>query len=153
MPGGDRVLLEELARLEEPARPAPHAGAEPEASESRPRAREARAPGFAVLVDPDEQDAMNLVALRSSFEPAIAFATEGTSRRVLDLLEEADWRIVRIRRPADIGAAWAAVGLAKRGRTTPGGVPARASVPISTWSGGDPCILIPSRSPGRSDSR
>ena len=114
MPGGDRMLLEDLARLEEPARTIAHAGTESGASEGRPRAREARAPGFAVLVDPDEQEARNLVALRSSLEPAIAFAVEGVSRRVLDELEEADWRIIRLRRPADIGEAWAGITAAAR---------------------------------------
>lgn len=108
-PGGDRMLLEDLARLEEPARPTGHGGAGPEASELRPRAREARAPGFAVLVDPDEQDARNLIGLRSRLEPAIAFAVEGVSRHVLEELEEADWRIIRVRRPAEIGEAWAAI--------------------------------------------
>jgi hypothetical protein len=62
-----------------------------------------------VLVDPDEQDARNLIGLRSSLEPAIAFAVEGVSRHVLEELEEADWRIIRVRRPAEIGEAWAAI--------------------------------------------
>lgn len=108
-PGGDRMLLEDLARLEEPARQLVHPGAGPAASEGRPRAREARAPGFAVLVDPDDQDARNLVALRSALEPAIVFAVEGVSPQVLDELEEADWRVIRVRRPADIGDAWAGI--------------------------------------------
>jgi hypothetical protein len=115
MPGGDRVMLEDLARLDEPGRAVAHAGAAAAGRESRPRAREARAPGFAVLVDPDEQDAANLVALRPLFEPAVVFAAETTSRRVLDVLEEADWRIVRVRRPADIGDAWAGVAVTPRG--------------------------------------
>lgn len=114
MPGGDRMLLEDLARLEEPARLAGHAAEEPTAAEGRPRAREARAPGFAVLIDPDEQDARNLVALRAHLEPAIAFAVEGVSRRLLDELEEADWRIIRLRRPADIPEAWAGITAAAR---------------------------------------
>ncbi len=115
MPGGDRMLLEDLARLEEPVRLSTHAGPEPAASEARARAREARAPGFAVLVDPDEPEASNLIALRPMFEPAVAFATEGVSRRVLDLLEEADWRVVRVRRPTEIGEAWAGIAATARG--------------------------------------
>lgn len=114
MPGGDRMFLEELARLEGPGGTF---GAQPRdaaPTEGRPRAREARAPGFAVLVDPDGQDAGNLVALRSTFEPAVAFVTDGASRRVLSLLEEADWRIIRVRRPADIGDAWSGTALAAR---------------------------------------
>ena len=120
MPGGDRTLLEDLARLDEPARLSVHAEPEPTASEARARAREARAPGFAVLVDPDEQDASNLIALRPMFEPAVVFAMEGVSRRVLDLLEEADWRIMRVRRPAEIGEAWAGIALTARASTVAG---------------------------------
>ncbi|KRE30124.1 DUF58 domain-containing protein [Agromyces sp. Soil535] len=118
MPGGDRMLLEDLARLEEPARPTTHSGEPPAASEARPRAREARAPGFAVLVDPDEQETRNLVAIRPIFEPAIAFATEGVSHSVLELLEEADWRIMRVRRPTDIGEAWSGIAATARGRSS-----------------------------------
>jgi hypothetical protein len=120
MPGGDRVFLEDLARIDEPRRAAPHGDAATAGRESRPRAREARAPGFAVLVDPDDQDAANLVALRPGFEPAVAFAAETTSRRVLDALEEADWRIVRVRRPAEIGDAWAGVAVTARGHGSGG---------------------------------
>lgn len=121
MPGGDRMFLEELARLDQPGAPARHP-ADAAATEGRPRAREARAPGFAVLVDPDEQDAGNLVALRPTFEPAVAFVTDGVSRRVLNLLEEADWRIVRVRRPAEIGNAWSGIAMtARSARATSGG--------------------------------
>ena len=62
----------------------------------------------------DEQEARNLVALRPHLEPAIAFAVEDVSRRVLDELEEADWRIIRLRRPADIAEAWAGIAAAAR---------------------------------------
>jgi uncharacterized protein (DUF58 family) len=119
MPGGDRMFLEDLARLETPGRLTEH-WLEEAAAESRPRAREARAPGFAVLVDPDEQDARNLIALRSAFDPAVVFATDGVSRLVLDRLEDADWRIVRVRRPSDIGGAWSgiALGAASTARAT-----------------------------------
>ncbi|MFB6609426.1 DUF58 domain-containing protein [Agromyces sp. NPDC056379] len=107
MPGGDRLLLEDLARLESPsgsagARTQPTAGAHAGGS----RGRDARMPGFAVLVDPDEHDARSLVALRSSIEPAVAFATEGVSGGIVELLEKADWRVVRVRRAAEMAAAW-----------------------------------------------
>ena len=108
MPGGDRKFLEDLARLDGPGRSTGHP-ADSSPVEGRQRAREARAPGFAVLVDPDEHDARNLVALRQAFEPAVAFAADGVSHLVLELLEEADWRIVRVRRPADIGEAWSGI--------------------------------------------
>ena len=112
-PGGDRMLLEDLARLDRPAGAARHTGAVG-GSGAHPGTRDARCPGFAVLVDPDEQDARALVALRPSFEPAVVFATDGVSRRVLDLLEEADWRVMRVRRPADIGDAWSGIGAPSR---------------------------------------
>ena len=124
MPGGDRTLLEDLARLDEPARLPAHGAPETVPSEARQRAREARAPGFAVLVDPDEQDARNLVALRPMFEPAVVFAAEGVSRHVLDLLEEADWRVTRVRRPAEIGDAWAGIATSRRAAASVGGAPA-----------------------------
>jgi hypothetical protein len=113
MPGGDRMFLEELARLDGPGGSTRHPS-DAASTEGRPRAREARAPGFAVLVDPDEQDAGNLIALRPTFEPAVAFVTDGVSRAVLNLLEEADWRIVRVRRPAEIGDAWSGIALTAR---------------------------------------
>ncbi|GAA4366232.1 DUF58 domain-containing protein [Agromyces bauzanensis] len=114
-PGGDRMLLEDLARLDRPGRAAWH-GTGAAQSDAHPRAREARSPGFAVLVDPDEQDARALVALRPSFEPAVAFATDGVSRLVLDLIEDADWRVVRVRRPAEIGEAWSGIATTPRER-------------------------------------
>ncbi len=130
MPGGERMLLEDLARVEEPGRTTTPADAETAVSEARVRAREARAPGFAALVDPGEQDVRNLVALRPSLEPAVVFAAESVSRRALDLLEQADWRVVRVRRPADIAEAWGSIaatahsGEAARtpGRNAPTGV-------------------------------
>jgi hypothetical protein len=67
-------------------------------------------PGFAVLVEPDEHDAATLVALRPGFEPAVAFVTSTTSTRVVDLLEDADWRVVRVRKPTEIGGAWVGTG-------------------------------------------
>lgn len=107
MPGGDRLLLEDLARLEGPsgsagARTQSTAGTHTGGS----RGRDARMPGFAVLVDPDEHDARSLVALRSSIEPAVAFATEGVSGGIVELLEKADWRVVRVRRAAEMASAW-----------------------------------------------
>jgi len=130
MPGGERMLLEDLARLEEPGRVTASTAAESAVAQARVRSREARAPGFAALVDPDEQDVRNLVALRPSLEPAIAFAAESVSRRALDLLEQADWRVVRVRRPADIAEAWASIAATARSaeavRSSMPGAPFRA---------------------------
>lgn len=68
-------------------------------------------PGVAVLVEPDERDAAVLVGLRQTIEPAIAFVAETVPHRVIEALEESDWRVVRVRRPASIGDAWAGIAL------------------------------------------
>ncbi|WP_022887806.1 DUF58 domain-containing protein [Agromyces italicus] len=115
LPGGDHVLLEDLARLDSPNRgervdgTSPGGGSTEGAGRGEVRAREARMPGFAVLVDPDEQDAATLVSLRTGFEPAVAFVGEAVSTRVVKALEQSDWRIVRVGRAAAIGDAWAGV--------------------------------------------
>lgn len=113
MPGGDRAFLEDLARLDGPGRATGHTG-DTASADDRPRAREARAPGFAVLVDPDEQDVRNLVALRPTFDPAVVFITDAISHALLELLEETDWRIVRVRRPVEIGDAWSGIAMSAR---------------------------------------
>ncbi|MFD4420313.1 DUF58 domain-containing protein [Agromyces sp. NPDC058484] len=136
MPGGDHAFLEDLARLERPERAAGRAVGS-DVPEAGARAREARAPGFAVLVDPGEQDARNLVALRPTFEPAVAFATDGVSQLVVGLLEEADWRIVRVRRPVEIGDAWSAIATTPRARVAskPGGAASGADDARETTEG------------------
>jgi hypothetical protein len=84
-------------------------------------------PGFAVLVDPDEHDARTLVALRSSFEPAVAFATDGVAAGVVDALEKADWRVVRVRRGAEIASAWSGTTMIRPEPSARRGTPARAA--------------------------
>ncbi len=92
------------------------------------------------------------------FEPAVVFAVEGVSRHVLDLLEEADWRVMRVRRPAEIGEAWAGIATS-HARGDVDGAPAPSA--RARGSGGrrrpgrdgDGCILIPCRSHAPSDSR
>lgn len=129
-PGGDRLLLEDLARLNPSERRdgdrhddrhdggrrigarrdgARRGAAGAFSSELRTRNRDAREPGFAVLVDPDQGDAAALVALRAGFEPAIAFVTASVSSTVRRMLEEADWNVVDVRRATEIGGAWSAV--------------------------------------------
>lgn len=83
-------------------------------------------PGVAVLVHPDLVEAHALVALRPTLEPAIAFVTEAVSPDVLELLEESDWRIVTVRRPGDIAAAWATAWRDARGAAAQGSGAARA---------------------------
>ncbi|GAA1061130.1 DUF58 domain-containing protein [Agromyces bracchium] len=109
-PGGDVALLEDLARLEPPRRETPRG--EPRETKRHPTApvapvrRDMRMPAIAVLVDPSGDAAETLVALRPSVEPAIAFAADSVSARIVDRLEEADWRVIRVRRAADLPAAW-----------------------------------------------
>ncbi|MRX45151.1 DUF58 domain-containing protein [Agromyces kandeliae] len=108
--GGDVALLEDLARLEPPRRDV--ARGEPREPRRHPTApvtsvrRDMRMPAIAVLVDPSGDAAEALVALRSSVEPAIAFAADSVAARIVDRLEEADWRVIRVHRAADLPAAW-----------------------------------------------
>ncbi|MGI9824019.1 DUF58 domain-containing protein [Agromyces sp. Marseille-Q5079] len=108
MPGGEHLLLEDLARVEVGGRRR-RADDERAPSDARPRGRDAREPGFAVLADPSQADAGALVALRPGFEPAIAFVTATVSSAVRQMLENADWNVVTVRRTTEIGGAWAAV--------------------------------------------
>ncbi|UOE45399.1 DUF58 domain-containing protein [Agromyces larvae] len=121
MPGGDRVLLEDLARLA--AEDRPHARAVGGGGEVAPAGTpvEGRMPGYAVLVDPDASDVAQLVALRPGFAPAVAFALESVRPSMVRLLEDADWQIVRVRRSGDIAEAWAAGGGARSRIRTDGG--------------------------------
>lgn len=109
--GGDVMLLEDLARLEPPrretAREAARERPDHERTGSAPRVRrDARMPGVAVLVAPSPAAVDSLVALRPVLEPAIAFAADGVSADAVERLEHADFRVVRIRRAADLPAAW-----------------------------------------------
>lgn len=108
LPGGDRQLLEDLARLESPlaTRHRRHASGAAVAM----GALDARMPGYAVLVDPDPTDAQHLVALRPGFSPAIAFVVQGVAAGIVETLEEADWQVVRVRRIADLPEVWASAG-------------------------------------------
>jgi len=83
-------------------------------------------PGVAVLVDPDLVEAHALVALRPTLEPAIAFTGDSVRPEVLELLEEADWRVVPVRRPGDIAPAWAIAWRDARGAGARGGGTAHA---------------------------
>ncbi|GAA1950195.1 DUF58 domain-containing protein [Agromyces allii] len=133
MPGGDHLLLEDLARVDSAGRHAGsrrdgrHESGRPDAGrrdhahrdeaerdhgpEVRSRGRDAREPGFAVLVDPGQADAAALVALRAGFEPAVAFVTTSVTSSVRRMLEEADWNVVDVRRAVEIGGAWSAVAV------------------------------------------
>ncbi|MRG58723.1 DUF58 domain-containing protein [Agromyces sp. CFH 90414] len=117
MPGGDRALLEDLARLESPVGTRRHASGDVALPHSG--GTDARMPGYAVLVDPDLAEAQHLVALRPSLAPAVAFVVSSVSSKVIDVLEEADWRIVPVRRASDLPDAWARAGAVKAGDEPP----------------------------------
>lgn len=106
--GGDAILLEDLARLEPPRREArrDHVRRVAAPAAARPARRDARMPALAVLVEPSPAAVESLVALRPGVEPAIAFVAASASSAAVERLEEADWRVVRVRRPADLPAAW-----------------------------------------------
>ncbi|GGI47328.1 uncharacterized protein (DUF58 family) [Agromyces flavus] len=109
-PGGEAGLLEDLARLEPPRRDARREHprqVDPAAAARVVRTRrDARMPALVVLVEPAPAAVESLVALRPGVEPAIAFVAESASTAVVERLEEADWRVVRVRRPVDLPAAW-----------------------------------------------
>jgi uncharacterized protein (DUF58 family) len=111
MPGGEHLLLEDLARIDVASsrrrRDDGHA-----ASQTGARGRDAREPGFAVLADPSQADAGALVALRPGFEPAVAFVTATVSSAVRQMLEDADWSVVTVRRSTEIDGAWTAIASA-----------------------------------------
>lgn len=122
--GGDAVLLEDLARLEPPHREGRRepgrrtARAPVRATTSR---RDARMPAIAVLVDPSEAAVESLVALRPGVEPAIAFAAGYTPSAALERLDEADWRVVRVHRPAELPSAWSEAWRSAREAARSGG--------------------------------
>jgi hypothetical protein len=65
-------------------------------------------PGFAVLVQPDDEGVAALASMRRAFAPAVAVVLPPVSARHVELLEHADWRVLRIRRAADLVDAWEA---------------------------------------------
>ncbi|MGX5696193.1 DUF58 domain-containing protein [Agromyces soli] len=116
--GGAPLLLDALARVQPPRqlkasqRPrlvhgaAAARGAHVDAAAAR--GRETRMPGFAVLVQPDDEGIAALVAMRRAFAPAIAVVLPPVAERHVEQLEHADWRVLRIRRAADLADAWEA---------------------------------------------
>ncbi|RNE58502.1 DUF58 domain-containing protein [Cryobacterium tepidiphilum] len=101
-PGGDRTLLEGLASV---------VTVTPAQGDDRWRGRglySSRMPAFAILVDIDEDDGAFLAALRSRYEPAVAFVLDTMAAARVDALAEAGWRCIPIRSARDIAEAWSA---------------------------------------------
>jgi uncharacterized protein (DUF58 family) len=135
LPAGDAQLLEDLARLEGPLG---HRRRHADGAAVVAVAGEARMPGYAVLVDPDQLDAQHLVALRPAFSPAVAFVVPGVGTRVVQTLEDADWQVVLVRRVTELPDLWAGAGLPRRaGGVAPhtGGVARRAGGAAAQGSG------------------
>lgn len=137
-PGGAALLLDDLARLPTPRghrgghtghggvaghdEPGAGGGQSParglrrshgsarsgRAQAALARGREARMPGFVVLVQPDDEQLATLAAMRQTFAPAVALVLPPVAERQIDVLERADWRVVRVRRAADLAIAWEA---------------------------------------------
>ncbi|GLU89768.1 MULTISPECIES: DUF58 domain-containing protein [Agromyces] len=130
--GGAAVLLEDLARIPAPgaSRRREHGGARPARDEraggaarlTATRDRRAPMPGFAVLVRPAEERLAELAALRPAFAPAVAVVLPTVAERSVDALERADWRVVRIRRAAELTTAFG-----------PGRMPVPPAARETTW--------------------
>ncbi len=124
-PGGDAGLLEDLARLDPPHRDIRRELMRRADPASAVRVglgkRDGRMPALVVLVEPGPAAVESLVALRSGVEPAIAFVAESAAPSVIQHLEEADWRVVRVRRPADLPAAWSEAWRSAREAVRSGG--------------------------------
>jgi len=101
-PSGDRVLLERLASLV-PAAATP--------VDERWRGRglySSRMPAFAILVDIDDDDAAFVGALRSRYDPVVAFVLDTMAASRVAALGEAGWRCIPVRSARDIAEAWSA---------------------------------------------
>ena len=105
-PGGDRLLLEGLAYVVPTQRRArSYAGRD--VLRDIMHGTTGQTPTFAVLIDIDNQDAMELAATRGRCDPAVAFVLGTMSRRSLEQLQHAGWHCIALRSPRDISGAWA----------------------------------------------
>ncbi|MEJ3404194.1 DUF58 domain-containing protein [Rathayibacter sp. YIM 133350] len=108
VPAGDREFLEGLAGLSVPR--GGRVGSDlPESPGSAVRNPTVRIPAFAVLVDPDERECRELVALRPYCDPAVAFVTETVAPALVERLEDGGWTCVPVRTVRGIAAAWASL--------------------------------------------
>lgn len=112
--GGAALLLDDLARLPTPGqwRRRERAGGGSAANGAgrltATRERRAPMPGFAVLVRPADERLAELAALRATFAPAVAIVLPSVAERWIETLEHADWRIIRIRRAAELATVFTA---------------------------------------------
>jgi uncharacterized protein (DUF58 family) len=108
--GDVRALLEGLARVVplDPDRggPGQGGGAAPERSRPAGYAPQVQLPTFAVLVDVDRTDAVELAVLASAGRPAVAFVLDPMDRDTVVALRDAGWRCIPVRSAQGIAAAW-----------------------------------------------
>ncbi len=106
-PGGDHALLEDLAGIHQlnAAGNRDHAGMVHFGGASAGSSG-ARAPLFAVLIDPDAEACAALARLRTTGGPAFAIVQDTLSMVARDALEHAGWRLVVLRGPRHIAECW-----------------------------------------------
>ena len=108
-PEGSRALLDALARIVQRDH-APHAASAVEQGSRRAGPGGAQIPTFAVLIDTGAEDTVDLVALRSLCQPAVAFVFDTMREVAVDRLDEAGWQCVRATALTPVDAAWLLAG-------------------------------------------
>ncbi|MFC4242755.1 DUF58 domain-containing protein [Gryllotalpicola reticulitermitis] len=122
LPGGDHVLLAQLAALEQ--------GRENDGDYAGRLSLSLRAGGggspvFLVLVDAPAESWRDVVPLRRFADPAVAFLMSATARTARASLEAGGWVCVDADAGVDAPAAWARAAEAQRGRARAGFVGGR----------------------------
>jgi uncharacterized protein (DUF58 family) len=113
LPGGDHLLIGELAALEQTGE---RDGDFAERFQAALRTGRSGAPTFLVLVDGDPAGWRELAALRRFAEPACAFLMTPAALEARDALEAAGWVCVVPEQATDARAAWSAATAAHRAR-------------------------------------
>jgi hypothetical protein len=114
LPGGDSLLVGELAALEQSSEPD---GDFADRVAAALGAGRSGAPTFLVLVDGDPARWRELAALRRFAEPACAFLLTPAALDARDALEAAGWVCVGPEQATDARAAWSAATAGLRART------------------------------------
>ena len=113
LPGGDTLLLHELASLEQTREPdGDYAGKLSLALRGGHRA----APVFMVMVDGDPESWRDLESLTRYADPAVAFLLTPSARTAEPWLEAAGWACVAVEESTDAASAWARARQAQHDR-------------------------------------
>jgi uncharacterized protein (DUF58 family) len=122
LPGGDHLLLGELAAVEQsPGAEQGHDGDFAGRFATALRTGLAASPVFLVLVDGEPRAWHELAALRRFAEPAIAFLMTPAAVGAGESLEAAGWVCIAPGEATDAAAAWSAAVAAQRSRTATAG--------------------------------